>query len=162
MVANQREIFKYTLSGFLSAARSALQYAHKEATTKASGHVWYDGQVSARSVVKFLSGKRNVNIHERPISPATKINVSMRDNLSVSAESVSITIFRADGTIETGESVSLSPSSSPNAPEVSVTYDYFFQDWPGNEDVIALCKMYLKAVESIVADGVARGFLTPQ
>jgi hypothetical protein len=34
-------------------------------------------------------------------------------------------------------------------------------DWSGPEDVITLCPMYLAELRSIVAEGVAKGFLTP-
>src|SRR5271166_4284403 len=40
--AAEPKAFQYELSAFLSAARSALQYALKEATTKTGGQKWYD------------------------------------------------------------------------------------------------------------------------
>jgi hypothetical protein len=160
IVVNERGIFNYTLSGFLSAARSALQYTHKEAKPKTDGQAWYDGQISAHPLVKFFKCKRNVNIHEKPISPPAKITVGAKNNVSLS-ESVSVTIFRADGTTETRHSASPSRSSPQDEPEASVTYDYFFEDWSGNEDVITLCQRYLREVEIIVADGVTKKLLTP-
>lgn len=160
VVVNERQIFGYILSGFLSAARSALQYACKEAKTKTGGQAWYDGQVSARPVVKFLKDKRDINIHEKPIAPSARANVTAKDNISVS-ELVVVTIFRADGTIETREAASPPPSSPENKTETAVTYEYVFGDWSGNEDVIILFEKYLKEIEFIVADGVGKGFITP-
>jgi hypothetical protein len=66
-LVNERDKFKFSLSAFLSAARSALQYACKEAKDKAGGQAWYDGQVTAKPVVKFFKDKRNVSIHEKSV-----------------------------------------------------------------------------------------------
>src|SRR5437773_12276081 len=46
--------FQYELSAFLTAARTALQYALDEARTKPGGQHWYDTQVSAKAVIKFV------------------------------------------------------------------------------------------------------------
>jgi hypothetical protein len=157
---NEREPFKYNLSAFLSAARSALQYACKEVhdARKAGGQAWYDGHVK-KPVVKFFKDKRDVSIHESPVAPSAKIEASITSQLFIS-DSVSVRIDRKDGT--TAMAVSQSDPLPAPAPEVSspIEYKYMFQDWAGTEDVMRLCEMYANDVQAIVSDGQAKGFLT--
>ena len=67
--------FRYELSAFLSAARSALQYALEEAKTKPGGQAWYDAQVSGKTLVKFFRDKRDISIHRQPVVPTTSASV---------------------------------------------------------------------------------------
>ncbi len=155
-----RDAFNFNLSAFLAAARSALQYALKEAKSKSGGQAWYDGQVAGKTIVKFLKDKRDISIHEVPVSPSANIGVEIRDTIRVS-DSVSVTIYRKDGTIEEEKSLS-SPPPRSKTPETKteVTYEYFFSDWTGSEDVVKLSQMYINELEAIIIDGVANGFLT--
>ncbi len=156
---NERDPFNYNLSAFLAAARSALQYAHKEVANKPNGQAWYNGQVSAKPVVKFFKDKRDVNIHANPIKPSAKISVSVTDQIFIS-DSFSATIHRKDSTTETVVSQPSPPPPPPKEVKSSVEYEYFFQDWSGSEDAITLCEQYVNEVQAIVADGLATGFLT--
>src|SRR3954468_19223343 len=61
--------FIHLLSGFLSAARSVAQSAHKEATGKAGGQVWYDAEVAKRPLIGYFKTERDVNIHTKPVDP---------------------------------------------------------------------------------------------
>ncbi len=45
-VYENHRLFQYNLSAFLSAARSVLQYACKEATSRPGGQAWYEKQVT--------------------------------------------------------------------------------------------------------------------
>ena len=160
-LVNDRAVFNFNLSAFLAAARSALQYAHKEAQPQSGGQAWYDGQVTGKPVVKFFKDKRDVSIHVNPVSPSAKIGVAITETIRV-ADSFSVTIHREDGTIEEERSLSSSPPPPPpTETESSVTYEYFFSDWSGSEDILHLCQRYITEVEAIVFDGMADGFLTP-
>lgn len=154
---NDRINFLDNLSAFLSSARSVLQYARKEAKTKSGGRGWYDAQVTVHAVVKFFKDERDRNIHERRVSADAHVNLDAGEQVSLS-DSVVIAALRADGTIETTESLSSSPSS-PKQPAVIVTREYFFPDWPGM-DIVTLCGIYLAELKRIVADGIKNGFLT--
>jgi hypothetical protein len=156
-LVNNRAKFNFNLSAFLSAARSVLQYALKEAQTKTGGQAWYDGQVASNPVVKFLKDKRDISIHATPVRPSARIEATVSDTIHIS-DSVSVKIERKDGTTE--ETQILPTPPPPKQGETSVEYQFFFQDWTGSDDVVTLCKRYLKEVETIVADGVSNGFLT--
>jgi hypothetical protein len=156
---NHRDQFNHNLSAFLSAARSCLQYAHKEASAKPGGQAWYDGQVAGKPVAKFFKDKRDINIHVKPVKPSAKIAVSLSDHLFVS-DSVSFIIQRKDGTIEMPAlQPAPPPPPAPTEPAPSVQYQYFFQDWLGHEDVITACELYINEVQAIVSDGNANGFV---
>lgn len=151
--------FSYDLSAFLSAARSALQYALEEAKTKTGGQAWYAAMVSASSEVKFFKDKRDLSIHVAPVVPNRKINIQETVHLMMS-DSLSITVYRADGTIEREIKAESPPPRSPPPSSSSVTTTYHFQDWAGQEDVEVLCRKYLSDVQAIVADGQSKGLLT--
>lgn len=155
-LADEYDKFVFTLSAFLSAARSALQYAREEAKHKPGGQVWYNCQVGGNSVVSFLKDARDLNIHVKPVSPNARLSVYTTDHTSP-CELVLIATVHADGTMETQE---LSSRPSSDHVEAALRREYFFQEWSGSEDVIELCEIYLAATEMIVADGVAKGFLT--
>ncbi len=57
---------RYNLSAFLSAARSVLQFANKEATSKPGGQTWYDSQVTTNPIVIFFRKRRNLSTHTEP------------------------------------------------------------------------------------------------
>jgi hypothetical protein len=61
------DTFKFFLSAFLSAARSVLQYAHREAVGKPGGRGWYKGAVSS-VVLQYFKDKRDDNIHVEPVT----------------------------------------------------------------------------------------------
>lgn len=153
------EEFKYHLSAFLTAARTVLQYAFREAEAKADGRAWYEGLVTGNTVLRWFRDLRDVQIHERPVQPDGLTAVSLVEPVSMS-EGLRIVKIDEVGereTIHTSEDPPVSPKEIP--PEVRHIYQ--FQGWPGSEDVITLAKQYLVALEAVVADGVARGFLTP-
>jgi|GEM_PF-4071432 len=60
----------FNLSAATTAARSALQYALKEAEArdKLNGRSWYDSATKADNTIKFFKDKRDLNIHEEPIT----------------------------------------------------------------------------------------------
>ena len=160
-LANERQQFNHNLSAFLAAARLVLQYALKEARIKPGGKPWCDAHIAVQPVLKFFKDKRAVSIHANPISPAAKVTVSVADKVLIS-ESVSVTVHRKDGTVETMLLQSPPPvPASPADSAPSIQYEYFFNDWGGTEDVVTLCDKYSNALRIIVADGRTKGFLTP-
>lgn len=150
--------FRFGLSAFLSAARSVLQYALKEAKTK-GGEAWYQAQVTNNEVIRFFKDKRDTSIHVEPIVPTTNANVAITD-CGQASECLSIMKVDEEGnTIREVTSKSPPPSAVPVTPP-SISYCYTFSDWVGTEDVLDLSSKYLAALETVVMDGLANGFLT--
>ncbi len=99
VVTNEPAAFRHEFSAFLSAARSALQYALAEAETKPRGQHWFDTQVATRPFIRFFKDKRDTNIHEKPVPPVTNADIGVHEHLGIS-EQVTIQVVRDDGTVE--------------------------------------------------------------
>lgn len=157
---NERESFNFNLSAFLSAARSVLQYALKEAYCRLNGQSWYDSAVQNRPVIRFFKDKRDVNIHEEPIKPSAEIHAEITETIFLS-DSVSITITDKNGNISDKEIVPRpEPTRKIKSDKSTVNCRYLFRDWSGTEDVADLSLQYIKELKEIVSDGVTRGFIT--
>jgi hypothetical protein len=150
--------FGWYLSAFLSAARSVLQYVHKEAvgervsiphtpcssTTlrggKPGGQVWYDTAVSKSHVLQYFKEKRDVNIHKQPINAIREFELLIDDSIWMGAAP---------------------PIPGHVSWPVKVTDKYKFDDWPGTEAILTLCIKYVRELRALVQDGQARGLLSP-
>lgn len=159
--ADQPAAFRYQLSAFLSAARSALQYALEEVKADPLGKAWYDAQMGTSVVLKFFKDKRDVNIHRWPVVPATAVHVELIDSIHLS-DSLSITIRDQDGNVVrevTPPPEPPPPQEHPDLPPV-ISYRHTFADWAGPEDILTLSSTYLRAVEVVIQDGIAQGYLS--
>ena len=152
--------FSFELSAFLSAARSVLQYACKEAKTKHGGIEWYRDHMKNVPVLRYFRDKRDLSIHVKPVVPnlhisATPITVS----ISIHA-SLNLQVTDHNGSvIEERNIISPTPKSeTPSSPPVIVSYH--FSDWSGDEDIETLCYQYIAAIEAIVKDGQGKSFLS--
>ena len=155
-----RENFTYNLSAFLSSARSVLQYALKEAVTKAGGKQWYDNRISASAVLKFFKDKRDINIHTELIQPQEHYKLKSKDTIHLS-DSVLINVMDKDRNIKQQYS-SGAPEPMPKESETPAVMEikYKFDDWVGSEDILTLCQMYVQELENAIKDGVNKGFIT--
>ena len=154
------EALCYELSAFLSAARSALQYAIEEVKYSPTQKKWYEERVVASPVIQFFRCKRDINIHIKPVKPIRHVTASIQDNLPLS-DSIRIVIRREDGSEDVLEpSNELSPDQPEDTENISFSNRYYFSDWEGDEDVFALCKNYLKGIKGFIEDGIKRGFIS--
>jgi len=155
--AGNRTNFGYNLSAFLSAARSVLQYALKEAQEKVGGKQWYDSQMSASQVLTFFKCKRNINIHTEPVQVNERTSIQFTEEVHIS-DTVHIRILDQNGNIIEESPSSQPPTKPPSATKVSNRFT--FPDWSGPEDVQHLCEIYLRELQLVVTDGQNKGFLT--
>jgi hypothetical protein len=153
---------RHELSAFLSAARSALQYAYKEAKFRGS-LLWYETAVStADPVVEFLKDTRNINIHDQPFSMRTHTTIGVPPAVLAISGTRTMVITNGDSVMEWPEMPPQLPPRQRNMAEPpTTTYRYQFKEWPGPEDVLELCRRYLDEVKRIIADGRAQNILTP-
>ncbi len=153
----------WQLSAFLSAARSALQYALEEAKTKNGGRAWYDGAVAADPVIRFFKDKRDINIHQKPVLPQRRVEVNLSETIRVE-DSLSIIVRDRDGNIVQSYNSDDERIDKPDAepPDEGVTTKtvFLFDDWSGSEDVPTLSEKYFRAVETLVGAGVAAGHIS--
>lgn len=156
---DQPRAFRYELSAFLSAARSVLQYALKQARAKVDGQAWYDTQFTGNAVMKFFRNKRDISIHHQPVVPATSVKIAITEPLHLSV-SLSLKVIDSEGKVVRDETTTPEPLPSPEQRPPVCTYRHTFADWKGHEDIMALCSNYLVAIEALVNDGVAKAYLT--
>ncbi len=160
-----REIFTYNLSAFLTAARCVLQYSLKEAKSKIEGQKWYVGYINNDNVLNFFKDKRDSNIHVSPIDSKRKANINIGGELRCKG-TLSAKVIKANGSVkDIGELKSLTNNIMETEAKkgkylTRIRYEYFFNDWSGNENTILLCKKYLKKLDCLIKDGVKKGFIT--
>ncbi len=157
---NNRKAFTYNLSAFLSATRSILQYAEKEAQNKTGGKQWYKGQMAASPVLSFFTDKRNMNIHSTPMEPLQHTTEKLTSTLRFT-DSVYVTHLSAEGNVQHHSP----PDTSKPTPEVADPPPlrltrYEFAGWTGREDVIALSQRYLDELQRMVEEGICHDILT--
>jgi len=166
MVKHQedRKVFNHNLSAFLSAARSVMQYACKEVNPedegKNRGRKWYDDWMESSYVLRFFRDKRNFNIHIAPINPRRHVKGHSTVVLSVSISS-HIKVTDKNGKVKEERETKEEPKPK-KAPKISTKSEsrYEFDDWKGPEDLITVCKMYIRELEKVVQDGISKEFIT--
>lgn len=136
--ADDPDATRHYTSAFLTAARSVLLYARDESAGKRKGRFWYDSQIKIMPVVAFLSDRRDINVHKRPLPMQTNITFHIPAG-AMYTSSTNITL--------------------PDTP-APTTYGYVFKGWNGPEDVVTLCGLYLDEIKRIVVDGRTKGFLS--
>jgi len=155
-----RDVFKFNLSAFLSSARSVMQFASAEAEGKRGGQKWYSRCMSSNPILSFFKDKRDFNVHVSPIAPRKDMKVEITDVVGIS-ESVHIELRDKDGNLKEVRAIQeKSPQVMGNEPSVRVETRYGFKDWSGSEDVIELCEKYIRTLEDVVQDGLKRRFIT--
>jgi len=163
MVKHQedRKVFNHNLSAFLSAARSVMQYARKEVWTKKNGgKKWYNDWMESSYVLKFFRDKRNVNIHDALIDPREHVKGHSTVVLHVSISSHG-KVTDKNGKVREEREIKEEPKPR-KAPKSSTKSEfmYEFNDWEGSEDLITVCKVYIRKLEKVVQDGISKGFIT--
>lgn len=157
------EFFTYNLSAFLSAARSVLQYALKEAGTKPEGKEWYNSYMTSKQVLSFFKDKRDFNIHTEPVKPIRNLTINTPPLTVQVSISASIELVKANGDVE-ARYLPETPNPIGHAIEAkgTITTRYHFADWLGNETVETLCKLYIDEIQSLIGDGISKGLLAVQ
>ncbi len=154
---DDRQEFLFNLSAFLSAARSVLQYALKEAKSKDRGKEWYNGHIGSSRTLSFFKHKRDINVHIEPVTVSQHTLIEMTLHIS---ESFSLKVIHPDGNIVS--EYHSEPEAPPRPAHIppKISHRFTFPDWEGKEDVPGLCQAYFAELERVVADGQAKGFLT--
>lgn len=155
------ESFRYEFSAFVAAARSVLQFAHREAKGKPDGQDWYKSVMAGSALLQFFREKRNLDIHEEPVTIAKDIEVHIEERLGAS-DAWELELRGPDARVKQHfKSPSVAERAAPEAQSPRVVYCYRFRDWSGPEEVQILCDNLIDELKAVVADGQRRGLLTP-
>jgi hypothetical protein len=161
MVASEarREEFMYNLSAFASAARSVMQYAHRDTQADAAAKRWYDTQCQSFPSLKFFKDKRDLNVHTEPLTASLAVTQHFADTVHVS-DSLSWTLKdQAGHVIRAGQAPPAPKPAPPTDPPLPPEFRYYFADWPLKEDVVSLCTKYLDDIVAMIEDGEQKGLL---
>lgn len=74
--------FTYSLSAFLSAARSILQYTFDQAESNGRKKD-YNKLITCRPILRYFKDKRDMNIHAKPVKPIQQVTLSIHWSLTV-------------------------------------------------------------------------------
>ena len=110
----------------------------------------------SHEITRFLVNKRNLEVHEYPVEP--QVNVNVGDFGQVSSESVKIVVKDEKGNVL--EVKNFEQKYDKKEAKNTVSHDYKFDDWSGNEDVISLCGKYLKELEDFISGAQTNGYIT--
>jgi len=153
---SDRDAFKYNLSAFLAAARSATLIMQREFDKVSGFKEWYaekQAKMQSDKAMKLLNDKRVMTIHQQLVRPRAHVNVCISEHVTVS-ESISIVVTRADGTVERRESESM-PPSAPARTEVTTEWRWYFDELP-EKDVVTVCEEHIVKLETLVAECESR------
>ena len=152
--------FNFNLSAFLTATRSVLQYAEKEAKAKKGGQQWYGIHMKKSRVLKYFRCKRNFNIHTAPIDPRTDHTIKIEEPVYVKDLKPRVTLGEGEKTKSKDSSEMPKPEPKKTKSTLESGSVHRFKDWPGNGDIIPLCEIYIQELKKVVQDGIRKGFIT--
>lgn len=147
--------FRHNLSAFLTATRSVLQYAMKQAKSVKDGQRWYENSMTNSPVFSFFKEKRDTNIHEKPVTPKRNTHVIIDTFIQASPH---IAIMNKSLKVTKKHDLSEKKTVSKTS-NISVNIRYIFPDWSGTDDVLLLCQKYINELRILIADGIVKGFL---
>lgn len=159
-----RQNLVFNLSAFLSASRSAMQYALEEAKTKRGGQKWYDTYMKTDSLLSFFKDKRDINIHTVPVGvmQETDVKAGIEVGIAVGARVVHMrggkVLYDSDSE-KTAEN-KIKDTIAEKAKLVDMKTRYRFSDYEGKEDLLELSKLYLEHLNKFVEDGKKQSFVS--
>lgn len=106
-IHDDRVVFGYNLSAFLSAARSALQYL-RDASQSSNRQSWYDTEMSVTRWCSVFKDLRDGNIHEKPTTPRANHFVILTSALTIGDSLTVVNRTESDGKSD-GHVVMLQP-----------------------------------------------------
>jgi hypothetical protein len=161
---SERDVFRYNLSAFLSAARSVTLVMKKEFNKAPGFKEWYEkaeGAMKKDTDMKLFVEKRNITLKESPAKPKARVDVIIEvptANLTINTFPPTVIITKADGTVERSVEPETTPSPITPVPDETKTegktitkWRWFFEELP-DKDVTTACEEHIKKLESIVAE----------
>ena len=144
---DDRTVFKFNLSAFLSAGRSVTFYLQTECNK------WYSKkqvEIGKDPLLKFFNQKRRMVVHIKTIEVRGHHEITLHDSIGVS-DSVTIELKDANGNIIQTGTYTSEPKSVPQekTDEPKITHKWFFTDFNETE-IIPLCSKYIESLQAIV------------
>ena len=160
---SERYAFKYYLSAFLSAARSVTLIMQKEFGNAPGFKEWYENKQAGMKkdiAMTFLNGARRMSIHEKPVQPFARVDVTIFPPPAIaiaSANTPTIIITKANGTMEKSEPDPTQKREQCEAHETTekgssiVNWRWYFDELP-DRDVVTFCEEQGAKLDALVAE----------
>jgi hypothetical protein len=158
--ANDPATFRRELSAFLTAARSVLQYADREARTRPGGQAWYENAIAGHPLIAFFKKKRDCNVHAEPVVPSNDATVRIESGLAFSG-ALGMVYMNPHGEVLERREPDQPADFVPKAKRtLEVVYTYYFPETRHLGDVLSACRGYLGELRALVADGLAKAMIS--
>jgi hypothetical protein len=144
--------FRFTLSAFLSAARSVTLMMQKEYNAVTGFGEWYTKQqlrMNNDNDMKLFNEKRVMAIHKKSVQPHSVVDVTMNAEIPFTESIVAIST-QPDGTIGTRQKITASPAP-PTKESAKAEWKWYFEE-RNDKDVITLSKEHTSKLNSIVEE----------
>jgi hypothetical protein len=148
---DNRKFFTFNLSAFLSSARSVMSIMQREFSQTMWFKGWYkDKQDRMDTDFKFFNCMRVATIHKKPVIPAKKVFVNIKESLHI-AESVKV--ITNDTVVNQYSSSSTEAKTedqvTKSADKAKIETMWFFQEKP-SADLFQLCNTHLDELRKLV------------
>jgi len=148
-----RKKFKFNLSAFLSAARSATFIMQSEFKSSPGFDDWYEDkkkEMANDEDFKFFNDLRVATIHKKPVVPHKKTEIGIYETIVVS-DSVTIRVIDKEGNVVSEQTIESKPKENKPSQEtkVIVKHSWYFEERP-NDDLLELCNKYIQKIEKLV------------
>jgi len=158
-----RAPFKYSLSAFLSAARSVTLYAQKAFKRVPGFEEWYAQkrkEMDGDPAMRFFLEARNIALKQEHVPTRAQIDMTLTSTVDITC-SVEAVLIRADGTREVQDLDASDPPQAPAQakPEPTVEWMWYFESLPDNvseKDVVTLCAEHVTKLRAFVEECEAR------
>jgi hypothetical protein len=153
---DDRAVFKFNLSAFLSSGRSVTWYLQKEYAHNSKFKEWYpkkQDEMEKDPVLQFFNEKRVAVVHIKTIDVRGHHEVTLTETIGPISDSVTIELRDANGNIiQTGTYTSEpKPVSQEKTDEPKIIHKWFFTDFNETE-IIPLCSKYIESLQTIVEE----------
>lgn len=114
--------------------------------------------------VKFFKEQRDFIVHQKPVDSKSIVTINYREHITVSA-SIEINLYKVGKDDElilehSGKSHTQSKESKiNNRTPTDVDFEYRFDDWYGEEDILSLCKLHLTYLDEIIKKAIELGYI---
>lgn len=133
------EALNHNYSAFLNASRCVIQYTYEDVKHVPANRKWYEHYVSNNKVITYFQEKRNINIHERPVTN----------------DSRSVTIHMNCAYLIAGQKEEAKKWKPPTSTSVSK-----ITNWNDVEqEIVDACSDYTVQIKQFLADGKNKGLI---
>lgn len=147
--------FTYNLSAFLTAARSITAYVRDSGKIKNVNRI-----VRNDDIIFFLKEQRNLTVHKRKLNTSATVNADIESSIVVaSKEQIKVELYKEEYdakkivfmTEEEPQYNNVSIGNYENLNKVSIDYQFFTEEWKGQEDILSLAEYSLNWLEDFIS-----------